>query len=132
MANIVLASGVFGVFHYGHLLHLEEARKMGDILVVAVIDDAHVDRWKGRAFYPQDHRVEILRSLKCVDSVILVALMIEALEWVRPKILVKGSDYLQGLDPVHTGYCKRHDIEIRFTKSPKYSAMKMISEHLHL
>ena len=125
--KVVMANGVFDVFHYGHLIHLQAARKMGDILWVSVTDDLHVRKGPGRPIYPQEQRVAILKALRCVDKVIAVSSLFEALRFVQPHILVKGIDYKEGLDLVHEKYCKEHGIEIRYTDTPKMSATEMIN-----
>ena len=118
----VLANGCFDRFHYGHLIHLEDARKMGDELWVSVTDDAHVLKGAGRPFYPQLQRLAVIKSIRCVDHAFLCSSLIEALEYAKPDILVKGIDYQEGLHDVHTNYCKERGIEIRFTQTPKLSA----------
>jgi cytidyltransferase-like protein len=116
------------VFHYGHLIHLQEARKLGDVLWVSVTDDIHVNKGAGRPIYPQEHRCAILKALRCVDHVIPVSGLIEAIDFVKPHILVKGIDYKDGLHDIHTEYCRKRCIEIVFTKTPKLSATDMINE----
>jgi rfaE bifunctional protein nucleotidyltransferase chain/domain len=126
--KIVMANGVFDMLHYGHLLHLEAARKMGDILWVSVTDDLHVRKGPGRPIYPQEQRLALIKALRCVDKAITVSGLIEALEIIRPHILVKGIDYKDGLHDVHEKYCKEHMIEIRYTDTPKLSATEFIYE----
>lgn len=130
--KIVLANGCFDLLHYGHLLHLEEARKMGNLLVVSITDDAHVRKGPGRPIYPQEQRAELVKALKCVNDVIIVSGLIEAMEIVKPDILVKGIDYkTRGLDARHSNYCKQHGIQIRFTDTPKLSASSQINVARH-
>ena len=126
--KVVLANGCFDLLHYGHLLHLEEAARMGALLVVSITDDAHVKKGAGRPVYTDQHRAALVSALRCVDDVIIVSSLIEALEVVEPDILVKGIDYKNGLDARHFRYCKRHGIQIRFTDTPKLSAGKCINE----
>lgn len=70
MKNIVLVTGGFDPIHSGHLAYIENARTLGDILVVGVNSDAWLTRKKGRAFMPLNERASILRSIKGVDFVI--------------------------------------------------------------
>src|SRR5437870_9239512 len=95
--RIVFTNGVFDLLHRGHVEYLEEARALGDRLVVGVNSDASVRRLKGpgRPIVPEDERVELLAALECVD---LVALFDEDTpEWiireVAPDVLVKGGDW---------------------------------------
>ena len=124
--KVVLANGVFDVFHIGHLLHLEQAKKMGSLLVVSITHDDYVGKGPGRPIYRHGQRSALVRALKCVDEVIVVKSLISAMKIVRPDILVKGTDYKGGLDQEHQDYCKQYGIEIRYTDTPKYSATELI------
>ncbi len=95
--SVVLANGIFDLFHVGHVRYLEGARREGDFLVVAVNGDASARALKGegRPFLPAAERAEIIAALACVDRVVVfeerdVALVLEAL---RPHVHAKGTDY---------------------------------------
>ena len=124
--KIVMANGVFDMLHYGHLIHLEAAKAMGDVLWVSITDDQHVRKGPGRPIYSQKERAFLVGALRCVDEVIIVKSLISALHIVRPDILCKGIDYQAGLDYEHETYCKQYGIEIRYTSTPKYSATQVI------
>lgn len=124
--SIVLGNGVFDLLHFGHLLHLEAAARMGSQLIVSVTADKFVNKGPGRPVYPQDQRAALVGALRCVDGVIIVENLIQALTMIRPDILVKGQDYKQGLDQEHQDYCRQNGIEIRYTDTPKYSATELI------
>lgn len=65
----VLASGVFDLFHVGHLRYLQHARRQGTRLVVGIVSDEDVLRIKGRVpSIPQAQRMEIVAALSCVDQ----------------------------------------------------------------
>lgn len=68
----VLVGGCFDLLHYGHIRFLEEAKKLGDHLVVALESDENVRRMKGdgRPIHSQAQRKEMLEALSCVDEVI--------------------------------------------------------------
>src|SRR3569832_958191 len=94
---VVMTNGCFDILHAGHVAYLEEARKLGDRLIVAVNDDASVRRLKGaaRPVNPLDQRMAVLAALKSVDCVVPFSedtpeRLICA---VRPRYLVKGGDY---------------------------------------
>ncbi|WP_455230093.1 bifunctional D-glycero-beta-D-manno-heptose-7-phosphate kinase/D-glycero-beta-D-manno-heptose 1-phosphate adenylyltransferase HldE [Geopseudomonas aromaticivorans] len=100
--KVVFTNGCFDILHAGHVAYLEQARALGDRLIVAVNDDASVARLKGpgRPINSVDRRMAVLAGLGAVDWVISFA---EAtpeslLEKIRPDVLVKGGDY--GLDQV--------------------------------
>jgi cytidyltransferase-like protein len=126
---LVLANGCFTLVHYGHLLHLTEARAMGDSLTVALTSDETARREKpGRIAFDETQRAASLRALRCVDDVIVVDNVIEALERVRPDVFVKGPDYVGKIEPAHEQYCHDHGIEIRFTSAPKWSTTALLRE----
>jgi D-beta-D-heptose 7-phosphate kinase/D-beta-D-heptose 1-phosphate adenosyltransferase len=95
--RVVLTNGCFDLVHAGHAAYLEEAKTLGDVLVVAVNDDVSVRRLKGqgRPVVPQAERMALLAALACVDHVLLFAADTphEVLRRVRPDVLVKGGDY---------------------------------------
>ena len=95
--KIVLTNGCFDILHPGHLRYLQQAKALGDRLVVLVNSDASVRRLKGpgRPINPVDFRMALLEALECVDW---VASFEEdtprnAICRLLPDILVKGGDY---------------------------------------
>lgn len=123
----MLANGCFDPAHVGHVLHLEAARKHGTELVVALTSDATVKKEKGqnRPLFAARLRARMLRALRCVDRVVIVDSLMEGLRKVRPAVLVKGSDYMNGLSAEHAAYCARKGIAVRITDTPKWSATKI-------
>lgn len=95
--TIVMTNGCFDILHAGHVAYLNEARKLGDHLLVAVNDDDSVRRLKGegRPVNPLANRLAVLSALKPVDWVIAFSEDTpEALvEKISPDVLVKGGDY---------------------------------------
>ena len=95
--RIVFTNGVFDLLHRGHVEYLEEARALGDHLVVGVNSDASVRRIKGpeRPLVPAAERAELLAALACVD----LAIVFEddtperLIREVEPDVLVKGGDW---------------------------------------
>ncbi len=95
--TIVVTNGVYDLLHRGHVEYLEEARSLGDRLVVGVNSDASVSRLKGpsRPIMPERDRAGLIAALACVDLAIVFdddtpQALIEA---VAPDVLVKGADY---------------------------------------
>ncbi|WP_447554805.1 bifunctional D-glycero-beta-D-manno-heptose-7-phosphate kinase/D-glycero-beta-D-manno-heptose 1-phosphate adenylyltransferase HldE [Vreelandella sp. EE22] len=95
--RVVMTNGCFDILHAGHVSYLEQARRLGDRLIVAVNDDASIRRLKGakRPINPLERRMQVLAGLGAVDWVVPFSedtpqALIEA---VLPDILVKGGDY---------------------------------------
>lgn len=95
--SVVLCNGAFDLLHVGHVRYLQGARAFGDVLVVAVNNDASVREAKGpsRPVVPEAERAELVCALACVDYVVLfgertVENVIRAL---KPDVQVKGTDY---------------------------------------
>jgi len=95
--RIVSTNGVFDVLHVGHVRYLQQARKLGERLVVAINSDASTSRLKGpsRPFVCEDERAELLAALACVDYVTVFdeATPEAILDHIRPDIHTKGGDY---------------------------------------
>jgi len=95
--RIVMTNGCFDILHAGHVSYLEEARALGDQLVVAVNDDASVARLKGpsRPVTPLEDRMAVLAGLASVDWVIPFAedTPAQLIERLAPDVLVKGGDW---------------------------------------
>lgn len=96
-AHVVFTNGVFDLLHRGHVEYLEEARALGDRLVVGLNTDASVQRLKGpsRPIVGEEDRAAVVRALACVDLVVLFDddTPLRLIETVRPHVLVKGGDY---------------------------------------
>ena len=94
---LVFTNGCFDLLHPGHVLYLDRARRLGDLLVVGVNSDASVRRLKGkgRPLVPQDARALVVAGLASVDVVTLFDedTPRELLAALLPDVLVKGGDY---------------------------------------
>jgi D-glycero-beta-D-manno-heptose 1-phosphate adenylyltransferase len=95
--TIVFTNGVFDILHPGHVRYLQEARALGDLLIVGLNADASVRRNKGpeRPINPEAERAEVLAALACVDAVVIFDedTPAEIVRAVQPDILVKGADW---------------------------------------
>jgi D-beta-D-heptose 7-phosphate kinase/D-beta-D-heptose 1-phosphate adenosyltransferase len=95
--TLVFTNGCFDLLHPGHVRYLQEAKGLGDRLVVAVNGDETVRRLKGegRPLTPLAERMEILAALACVDYVVAFdeETPFEIIEEVVPDVLVKGGDW---------------------------------------
>ena len=86
--KIVQCHGTFDLLHPGHIHHLEEARALGDLLVVTVTAEKFVNKGPGRPFFNDELRATSLAALVCVDYVVVVPFpaAVEAIECVKPAI----------------------------------------------
>lgn len=95
--RIVFTNGCFDLLHPGHVRCLRAARRLGDVLVVALNDDASVRRLKGpgRPLLPAADRCEILAALEMVDYVTTFGedTPCRIIELLQPDVLVKGGDW---------------------------------------
>lgn len=104
--KIVMTNGCFDILHAGHVQYLEQAKRLGDKLVVAINSDASVTRLKGtaRPINNLDDRVAILAALRCIDWVVpfdgsidedgnFQDTPLDIIRLIRPDVLVKGADY---------------------------------------
>ena len=95
--RVVFTNGCFDLLHPGHIRLLEQARALGDALIVAINSDASVRGNKGsnRPIVPQNERAEVLAALEAVDYVTIFdeATPGEIVAAIVPNILVKGSDW---------------------------------------
>jgi D-beta-D-heptose 7-phosphate kinase/D-beta-D-heptose 1-phosphate adenosyltransferase len=94
---VVFTNGCFDLLHIGHIRSLEQARSLGDRLIVAVNFDTSVRRAKGpdRPILPASERMELVAALGCVDWVVgfRADTPIRLIEKLRPDILAKGGDW---------------------------------------
>jgi len=94
---VVFTNGVFDLLHPGHVRYLQDARRLGNALIVGVNSDRSVRANKGpeRPINPEHERAEVLGALACVDLAVIFdedtphALITQ----VQPDILVKGADW---------------------------------------
>ena len=94
---IVFTNGCFDILHFGHAKYLEEAKRLGDVLVVAVNSDSSVRKIKGkkRPVVSQKNRLRMMAALESVDYVTQFSQQtpLKVIKLLRPDILVKGADW---------------------------------------
>ena len=130
--KIVFTNGCFDMLHVGHLFSFKEARKYGDILIVAVNSDASVKENKGdlRPIIPQNDRIEMLSALECIDYLLLMddKNPINIIKTLKPDISVKGEDWKDKLVP-EKPIIESYGGEIKFIKlNPDHSTTKIIDK----
>ena len=109
-AVIVTTNGSFDLLHIGHVTMLQEAKALGDVLIVGVNSDASVKQYKGksRPICPQEHRVEMLAALACTDYITIFDELtpIELLALIQPHIHVNSPEH--GYECVEREVVERH------------------------
>ena len=97
--TIVFTNGVFDLLHVGHLRYLQQARALGDALIVGLNSDRSVRANKGpsRPVTPEGERAEILEALGCVDGVVVFDQETphDLIAAIQPDVLVKGADWAE-------------------------------------
>ena len=95
--RVVFTNGCFDLLHIGHITLLEQARRCGDRLIVAINSDASVSCLKGpnRPIVREGDRARVLAALAAVDAVVIFdeSTPLELIVAVQPDVLVKGGDY---------------------------------------
>lgn len=131
--RVVLANGCFDILHVGHLRYLQEARQLGDVLVVAINSDASMRAIKdaGRPILDQDERAALVSALGCVDYVVVfdepdVSRVLDAL---RPAVHAKGADYTEQTVPERDKVLA-YGGAVRITGDPKNHSTRDIIERI--
>ena len=133
--KIVLCHGVFDLVHPGHIIHLEQAKSMGDILVVSITSAKYVRKGPGRPYFDDEMRMKFLAALECIDYVMLSEgyTVDDIIESVEPDIYVKGEEYAKAEDDI-TGkiadekeLVEKHGGIIQYTTGQTFSSTKLIN-----
>ena len=128
--KVVFTNGVFDLLHPGHIRYLQDARALGDVLIVGINSDRSVRAIKGpeRPITPENERAEILAALECVDAVAIFdeETPAEIIRRIQPDVLVKGADWgpdnIVGRDTVEA----RGGRVVRMELSKGYSTSELI------
>lgn len=120
--KIVMASGGFDPVHIGHVRMFEEAKKLGDELVVVINNDNWLKFKKGFAFMPETDRKEIIESFRPVDRVVLTShepdtndiTVCRELELIKPHIFVNGGDRKENVPVPEYQICEKLGIKMVF------------------
>jgi rfaE bifunctional protein nucleotidyltransferase chain/domain len=136
--KIVQCHGTFDLVHPGHIIHFEEARALGDVLVVTITAACHVNKGPGRPVFDDQMRIKALTALSMVDHVVLVphTAAVEAIECIRPDVYCKGREYEDPLNDV-TGNI-RDDVAtvarlggtVHYVGSVVFSSTRLVNNHL--
>jgi len=98
--KVVMVSGGFDPIHIGHIRYIQEAKKLGDILIVVINNDNWLKKKKGSEFMKQSERKEIIEALGCVDKVVISChkendedrSVCREIKKIKPDIFANGGD----------------------------------------
>ncbi len=133
--TIVLCHGVFDLVHPGHILHFEQAKAMGDILVVSITAARFVRKGPGRPYFNDKLRMKFLEAIGCIDYVLLSECYTvdDIVENVEPDVYVKGSEYadeeadLTGKIREERELVERHGGRIGYTDGQVFSSTRLLN-----
>lgn len=133
--TIALCHGVFDLVHPGHIIHLEQAKKMADILVVSITAAQYVRKGPGRPYFDDQMRMKVLAALECVDYVMLSEgyTVDDIVECIEPDIYVKGEEYARAEDDLtgkieeEKALVESHGGKIGYTTGQVFSSTKLIN-----
>lgn len=132
--RVVLTNGVFDLLHTGHLYYLQQARALGDALVIALNADESVRALKGpsRPVQTEEQRAYALGALACVDAVVIFRAprLTAEIRALQPDVYCKAGDYtLEKLDPGERAALQEGGAEIRFMPFlPGFSTTQLIAK----
>lgn len=135
--KIVQCHGTFDLVHPGHIVHFEEAKTFGDVLVVTVTGERHVNKGPGRPYFNDQMRTKWLSALECVDHVVVIpfAAAVEAIECVRPDVYCKGREYADAANDVtgnindDVATVRRCGGEVRYVGSVVFSSSRLLNNY---
>lgn len=133
--TIALCHGVFDLVHPGHVIHLEQAKEMADVLVVSITAAKYVRKGPGRPYFDDEMRMKFLSALECVDYVMLSEgyTVDDIVETVEPDIYVKGEEYAKAEDDItgkiaeEKALVEAHGGRLGFTSGQVFSSTKLIN-----
>ena len=136
--KIVLCHGVVDLLHIGHIRYFEEAKRLGDVLIVTVTPDRYVNKGPHRPAFSERLRSEAIAALECIDHVAINAwpMAVETIRLLRPHVYVKGADYQDASKDATGGIALEEAAvnavggQVVFTNDITFSASHLINRHL--
>ena len=127
---VVFTNGVFDLLHPGHVRYLQQARTLGDVLIVGLNSDRSVraNKGAGRPITPEAERAEILAALACVDAVVIFDedTPHDIIAALQPDVLVKGADWAEDAIVGREVVERRGGRVVRVPVEPGYSTTAII------
>ncbi len=136
--KVVLCHGVFDLVHPGHIIYFQQARAMGDILVVSFSSAKYVRKGPGRPYFDDEMRKTMLAAIGCIDYVLMSDgyTAEDMIETVEPDLYVKGQEYAKAEDDItgkigeEVALVRQHGGEVRYTTGQVFSSTKLINTAL--
>lgn len=135
--KIIHCHGVFDLLHPGHITHLQQAKAMGDVLVVSITSARYVNKGPDRPYFNDETRLNTVAALEMVDYVVLsdYPTAIEVISAVKPDYYVKGMEYSDINNDV-TGEIKneideveKYGGQVRYTEGQVFSSTKLLNNN---
>ncbi len=135
--RVVLAHGVFDLLHMGHIRYLQQAKALGDVLLVTLTADAFVNKGPDRPVFTQNLRAESLAALAVVDGVAInhAPTAIDVLNAIQPDVYAKGEEYRDtSLDITGNIIHEQHAVEahggrIEFIDDITFSSSQLLNRY---
>ena len=135
--KIVLGHGGFDLLHYGHMYYLQQAKKLGDVLVVSVVTDKFIKKGPNRPVFNEKVRSKSLAFLECVDYIVPCENIgpWEIMRKIKPHFYVKGEDTLSQLEKSDSGLNKDKKLieslggKLCFTKSLPFHSTDILRNY---
>lgn len=136
--KIVHCHGVFDLVHVGHIRHFNEAKDLGDVLVVTITPDRYVNKGPHRPAFDENLRAEAVAALDCVDFVAINEwpMATETIKLIKPNFYVKGPDYKDPANDLNEGLSLERSAvnsvggHLVITKDITASSTSLINRHL--
>ena len=136
-SKIIHCHGTFDLVHPGHVIHFEEAKSLGDILIVTITGEKYVNKGPGKPFFDDNLRSKTVANLEPVDYVSIVPhpAAVEAIETVCPHIYCKGKEYENPSIDVTGNFhddlkvVKNIGGEVAYLGSITFSSSKLLNQH---
>lgn len=137
--RIALCHGVFDLVHPGHIIHLQQAKQMADVLVVSITAEQYVRKGPGRPYFNDETRMRFLEAIEYVDYVMLSEgyTVDDIVESVEPDLYIKGEEYARESEDItgkiseERALVEQHGGRVKYTSGQVFSSTKLINTALH-
>lgn len=128
----VITFGVFDYFHLGHLRLFQNAKRLGDYLIVAVQDGTYIQKYKPNAkvLYTTEERMELVRALKVVDEVVIYRDVNEDIKRLDFVVFAIGEDQTHSGFQQAVSYCEKEGKQVVRMKRTEGISSSEIKDHI--